>query len=329
MSIDLRDLGSLSIDNTKSSGAMIIDINLIDEDPNQPRTEFDKETLQELADTIAERGVKSPISVHRTEGGRFMINHGARRYRASILAGKTTIPAFIDDDYTQADQIIENIQRDNLKPIEIAKYIEAEKAKGLSQKEIATQLGKGQKYISDMLSLLSLYPPIQELFDANKFDGVAPVTELNRLYKQDQTKVDLWLQEITPDETITLKDVRKLAQIIKNSDAFSEVTALPNIKKTDDPTALTDAELEDLELLEEDDLPDESDNTPSDNTPEATQTKPEKIFKTVKEIRCSSEKYGTVTIVFKEAEEGKLYVLTDEGVKDIAINELRLERVIF
>ena len=299
MSIDLRDLGSLSIDNTKSSGAMIIDINLIDEDPNQPRTE-------------------SPISVHRTEGGRFMINHGARRYRASILAGKTTIPAFIDDDYTQADQIIENIQRDNLKPIEIAKYIEAEKAKGLSQKEIATQLGKGQKYISDMLSLLSLYPPIQELFDANRFDGVAPVTELNRLYKQDQTKVDLWLQEITPDETITLKDVRKLAQIIKNSDAFS-----------DEPTALTDAELEDLELLEEDDLPDESDNTPSDNTPEATQTKPEKIFKTVKEIQCSSEKYGTVTIVFKEAEEGKIYVLTDDGVKDIAINELRLKRVIF
>lgn len=98
---------------------MIIDINLIDEDPNQPRTEFDKETLQELADTIAERGVKSPISVHRTEGGRFMINHGARRYRAGILAGKTTIPAFIDYDYTQADQIIENIQRDNLKPIEM------------------------------------------------------------------------------------------------------------------------------------------------------------------------------------------------------------------
>ena len=87
---------------------------------------------------------------------------------------------------------------------------------------------------------------------------------------------------------------------------------------------MTDAELEDLELLEDDDLPDESDNTPED-----TQTKPEKIFKTVKEIRCSSEKYGTVTIVFKEAEEGKIYVLTDEGVKDIAINELRLERVIF
>ena len=133
MSIDLRDLSSLSIDNTKSSGAMMISIDLIDEDPNQPRTIFNDESLQELADTIRERGVKSPISVRETSDGRFMINHGARRYRASILAGKTTIPAFIDNDYTNVDQLIENIQRDNLAPMDIARFIESELNRGLKK----------------------------------------------------------------------------------------------------------------------------------------------------------------------------------------------------
>ena len=123
MSIDLRDLSSLSIDNTKSSGAMMISIDLIDEDPNQPRTIFNDESLNELAETIRERGVKSPISVHPIENGRYMINHGARRYRASKLAGKTTIPAFIDDDYNLIDQVVENIQRDELTVREIVDVI--------------------------------------------------------------------------------------------------------------------------------------------------------------------------------------------------------------
>ena len=86
-------------------------LDLIEEDPNQPRNEFDPVTLQELADTIRLRGVKTPISVHPNlqKDGYFIINHGARRFRASILAGKESIPAFIDSDYTQSDQLIENL----------------------------------------------------------------------------------------------------------------------------------------------------------------------------------------------------------------------------
>ena len=93
-----------------------LDLSLIDEDPDQPRTEFDPITLQELADTIRLRGVKTPISVHPNpeSEGRFIINHGARRFRASLLAKKKTIPAFIDTDYSKVDQMIENLQRDSL-----------------------------------------------------------------------------------------------------------------------------------------------------------------------------------------------------------------------
>ena len=99
--------------STKNSlikvSSLELDLSLIDEDPNQPRTEFDPVTLQELSDTIRLRGVKTPISVHPHPQieGRFIINHGARRFRASILAKKKTIPAFIDTDYSKVDQMIE------------------------------------------------------------------------------------------------------------------------------------------------------------------------------------------------------------------------------
>lgn len=122
--------------STKNSlikvSSLELDLSLIDEDPNQPRTEFDPVTLQELSDTIRLRGVKTPISVHPHPQieGRFIINHGARRFRASILAKKKTIPAFIDTDYSKVDQMIENLQRDALTPREIADFIGYQYSKG-------------------------------------------------------------------------------------------------------------------------------------------------------------------------------------------------------
>lgn len=113
-----------------------LSLDLIKEDPNQPRTNenpgFSKESLKELAETIKARGVKTPISVHEDQAspGFFIINHGTRRYRASKLAGKNTIPAVIDNDYEDIDQIIENLQRNELTPIEIANFLGKEIKKG-------------------------------------------------------------------------------------------------------------------------------------------------------------------------------------------------------
>ena len=118
------------------AGPMQIPLSLIDEDPNQPRTAdnpgFSAESLKELADTIRLRGVKTPISVRNNPQarGRYIINHGARRTRASLLAGKTTIPGFVDNDYSNADQVLENLQRNELTPREIADYIGRELARG-------------------------------------------------------------------------------------------------------------------------------------------------------------------------------------------------------
>ncbi len=135
MSVDLNDfnkLGSLmaSSGSGSSGESFRLSISLIDEDPNQPRTSgnpgFSEESINELAETIRERGVKSPISVREAGNGRYIINHGARRFRASIIAGLKEIPAVIDNDYTKLDQVIENIQRNNLTANEIADFIREE-----------------------------------------------------------------------------------------------------------------------------------------------------------------------------------------------------------
>ena len=132
--LGLEDLGDLSsllneVPMESSAGPLELPLDLIDEDPNQPRTAdnpgFMPESIAEIGETIRIRGVKSPISVRENPNapGRYLINHGARRYRGSNWAGRATIPAFLDNDYNEADHVIENLQRNELTAREIADYI--------------------------------------------------------------------------------------------------------------------------------------------------------------------------------------------------------------
>src|SRR4051812_36343684 len=122
MRFDLDAIEALDAPALPLGAPVLIALDLIDEDPAQPRCEFAEEALRELAATIAERGVKQPISVrpHPETPGRWIINFGARRVRASRLAGKEVVPAFVDAGVDEYDQVIENEQRDGLKPMELA-----------------------------------------------------------------------------------------------------------------------------------------------------------------------------------------------------------------
>ncbi len=124
----------------------MLPLDSIDEDPSQPRREFDSEAFQQLAKTIVERGVRQPISVrpHPTQPGRWMVNFGARRLRASQLAGKTDIPAFIDKTANRYDQVIENEQREGLKPLEHSLFFHQRLMLGESQADVARNLGKSR-----------------------------------------------------------------------------------------------------------------------------------------------------------------------------------------
>ena len=112
-----------------------IPIGMVVENPEQPRSEdnpgFSAESLQELADSIVESGgLKTPISVRSMKDGVYVINHGARRLRASKLAGMEKIKGFVDDLHDEYDQAIENIQREDLTPMEIAEFIGRREKKG-------------------------------------------------------------------------------------------------------------------------------------------------------------------------------------------------------
>ena len=190
-------------------------MSLIDEDPDQPRTEFDPVTLQELADTIRLRGVKTPISVHPNlkKKGRYIINHGARRFRASKLAKKKTIPAFIDTDYSKVDQVVENLQRDALTPREIADFIGYQLSKGLMAKEIARTIGKSDTFVSQHLTLLNLPITIAALFDSGKVRDVWLINSLVKAFKESPEAVIDWIKD--PEQEISRYSVNMLRQFIK------------------------------------------------------------------------------------------------------------------
>ncbi|WP_010188193.1 ParB/RepB/Spo0J family partition protein [Sphingomonas sp. PAMC 26605] len=225
----MGDLSGLLADPTPASGdaptggkASEIAMELIEEDPNQPRTTFDPASLEEMAGTIALRGVKTPISVrpHPDQEGRFLINHGARRFRASGIAGKTTIPAFVDADYTEADQVIENLQRDALTAREIADFIGRELAKKVKKQDIAKAIGKSNAYVTQHAALLDLPDPIAEIFQSERCRDVTLINELVGLYKKHPEGVTDWLDD--EEQEITRGSVRLLKEFLTSNSSQGE-----------------------------------------------------------------------------------------------------------
>lgn len=169
-----------------SSGKpLLVPLDQIKPDPHQPRQEIDPERLKELADSIRERGVKSPISLKpKNADGIYFINHGERRFHASRAAGLTEIPAFIDDDHNHYDQMIENIQRENLTPLEIAHFIERRLEAGDRKGQIAKVLGKPGSYISDHAVFFEFSDFIRDLYDSGRCRSIQALALLHRACKE-------------------------------------------------------------------------------------------------------------------------------------------------
>ncbi len=153
----------------------VIKIGLIETNPNQPRTRFDQTALEELATSIKNYGVIQPILVTELSDGGFELIAGERRLRASKLAGLTTIPCivkkFSDSDRAEI-ALIENLQREDLNPVEEAKAYRALMDKfGLTQEELAGKLGKSRPAIANSLRLLTLNPVVLELVEAGRLSA--------------------------------------------------------------------------------------------------------------------------------------------------------------
>lgn len=241
---DLSEL--LNVVDQPEKGPMMIPLDLIDEDPNQPRTEsnpgFSKESLSELAVTIKQRGIKSPISVRKNpdDPNRFIINHGARRYRASKIAGMTEIPAFIDNDYLEDDQIIENIQRNELTAREIAEHIGKKLSNGMKKGDIAKSIGKSPAFITQHATLLDLPEPIAEVFNTGRAKDVTVVNELVTAYKNAPDEVEAWLNDDTQE--LTRGSVKLLREFLEDKEARDPNTVDAFTSKTDSEGAVDDEE---------------------------------------------------------------------------------------
>ena len=215
-----------------------MDLALIDEDPNQPRTAdnpgFAAGSMAELTATIKARGIKTPISIRDNPEapGRYIINHGHRRYRGANLAGRSTIPYFFDNDYNDADQVIENLQRNQLTPREIADYIGRELAKGLKKGEIAKSIGKSAAFVTQHVTLLDLPGPIAAAFNAGRAKDVTVISELVLCFKSRPQEVTAWLEDETQD--ITRTSVKRLRDYLDERSELADRYAQANDVHTDD-----------------------------------------------------------------------------------------------
>ncbi|NPA37937.1 MAG: ParB/RepB/Spo0J family partition protein [Chlorobi bacterium] len=159
---DAGDLGK----NAKASAAIIeVDISDIEANPWQPRTTFDEEKLAELAKSIKEIGIIQPLTLRKTKHGKYQLIAGERRFRASKLAGLDKVPAYVriaDDDSMLEMALVENIQREDLDPIEIAiSYQRLIDECKLTQESMSERVGKKRSTISNYLRLLRLPAEIQ------------------------------------------------------------------------------------------------------------------------------------------------------------------------
>lgn len=187
----------------------MISITDIQKNPYQPRKEFDREKLDELAQSIKENGVIQPIIVRQSPVIGYEILAGERRYRASLLAGLRSIPAVvkqISDQEMMVQPIIENLQRENLNPIEEARAYESLVEKGFTHAEIADKMGKSRPYISNSIRLLSLPEQILSEVENGKLSQ-AHARSLVGLNKKQQ---DYFFQRIIEEDI----SVRKLETLL-------------------------------------------------------------------------------------------------------------------
>ncbi len=195
--------------------------------PNQPRKRFDKESLNELAESIRVHGLIQPIIVNEMADG-YMIIAGERRFRACQICGLMEIEAIVKS-YSSKQvaeiAIIENLQREDLNPVEIAKGIKQLMEEfGLTQEKVAERLGKSRSAIANSLRILSLYPEVIDLVEKGKISfGHAKI-----LASIDDYATQIILAKKIAKDKLTVRDLEKEVEAILGNKKKKKVSKLPS-----------------------------------------------------------------------------------------------------
>ena len=214
------DITSKDISGDFVAGAIAeIDIDLIETNPFQPRTEFDETALRELAQSIKEQGVIQPVTVRKLGYNKYQLISGERRLRASKMAGLAKIPVFIrvaNDEQMLELALIENIHRENLNAIEVAiSYQRLIDECNMTQEEVSEKVGKSRSAVANFLRLLKLPAEVQiAIRDGHITMGHARAL-ININDKEEQLKL---LQQIIMEE-MNVRQTEELAEKAKNPEA--------------------------------------------------------------------------------------------------------------
>ncbi|MDD4636793.1 MAG: ParB/RepB/Spo0J family partition protein [Bacteroidales bacterium] len=253
-----------------SSSINEVDITKIHPNPDQPRTNFDEDALNELAVSIRQLGIIQPITLRKLADDNYQIIVGERRYRASLLAGKRTIPAYVktaDDDCVMEMALIENIQREDLNAIEIAlAYQKLLDQYQMTQESLSDRLGKKRTTIANYVRLLKL-PAVIQLGLKNKLIDMG---HARALITVEDPKMQLSLYERIEKEGLSVRKVEELVRKIQKGDT------LPSSAST------TQKSPEDFKILSE---------------------HLSNFFNSSVSLKCNDKGKGTISIAFKSEKE--------------------------
>ena len=215
--------------NTIVGSIVEIELDLITVNPFQPRSYFDEESLGELASSIKELGVIQPITVRKLEENTFQLVSGERRFRASKLIGNKTIPAYIrlaNDQEMLEMALVENIQRKNLDPIEVAlSYQRLMDEIQLTQEALSTRVGKKRSTVTNYLRLLKLDPILQ----TGMRDGFISMGHGRAIINIENTEDQLKIYEKIIREKLSVRQTEELVKNLKS-------TVTPKSKKNEAPS---------------------------------------------------------------------------------------------
>ena len=273
----------ITMDDLKTGGSSSIseiELSKIQPNPEQPRSAFEPGTLDELATSIRALGVIQPITVKEVGPDKYMIISGERRYRASLAAGLTTIPAYIrtaEDDNVVEMALIENIQREDLNSIEIAlAYQKLIDNYGLTQEKLSERVGKKRTTIANYLRLLKLPAEIQVGLKDKRID----MGHARALIPVEDPEAQLALYEQIIQEGLSVRQVEEIVRSISDGEQ--------TIKKK---TGTKEAPSEEFDLLKE---------------------QLSNFFQTKVQLVCNKKGKGKITIPFASEEElEKLISLLD------------------
>ncbi|MCH3982300.1 MAG: ParB/RepB/Spo0J family partition protein [Prevotella sp.] len=211
----------LETDGIRTQGSSTINeipVDQIQANPNQPRREFDDESLQELANSIHEIGIIQPITLRQIAENKFQIIAGERRWRASQMAGLKAIPAYIrtiKDENVMEMALVENIQREDLNAIEIAlAYEHLLESEGMTQEKVSERVGKSRTAITNYLRLLKLPAQVQMALQKKEID----MGHARALLALDSPSLQIKLFKEIQKNGYSVRKVEEMVQHLKNGE---------------------------------------------------------------------------------------------------------------